>query len=151
MTLHEAGPPLGAASSYDDVADRLLGWALSRCDVRALWLEGGSLEEIRRPYGRLAVHLAADEPDFQAIVVALREGLPALLGARITSEGEARRFAREFRLEAGDLAWMLIAERTSMLAKRPRAHVVPLLDRTSHLTHVMDFSLRKRAAGESRR
>jgi hypothetical protein len=129
---------------YDEIADRLLEWALSEGRIRALWLEGSTLAELRRPYSRLEVHLAADEPEFPRVMAELEATLAGLLGARVERVSETQRFARELQLQAGQLAFTLIAEQSHLLAKRPRAEVIPLVDRTGHLPHVLDYSRRRR-------
>ena len=129
---------------YDEIADRLVEWALSEGRIRALWLEGSTLAELRRPYSRLEVHLAADEPEFPRVMAELEATLAGLLGARVERVSETQRFARELQLQAGQLSFTLIAEQSHLLAKRPRAEVVPLVDRTAHLPHVLDYSRRRR-------
>jgi hypothetical protein len=131
--------------TYDDIVDRVLRWALDVPSVRALWLESNSPAGVRRPYAAIELHLAADEPDFACLLGELPGALESLLGVRLLDIRDAPRFARELELESrgirGDnMPWTLIVERTSMLAKRRRICVAPLLDKTNHLTHVMDFS-----------
>lgn len=130
--------------TFNDVADRLIDWAIGDERVRALWIEGDSLEEIRRPYRKLRLHVAADEPAFPALVAGLGAALEMAAGAKILRVGETTRLAKELTLRSGSLELTLIAEQTNLLAKRPRAEVAPLVDKTGHLTHVMDFSLRRR-------
>jgi hypothetical protein len=132
------------ASTFDGIADRLIDWSIGEERVRALWVEGDSLEEVRRPYRKLRIHLAADEPAFPALVASLPVALEAAAGAKVLRIGETARLAKELALRAGSLELTLIAEQTNLLAKRPRAEVAPLVDKTGHLTHVMDFSRRRR-------
>lgn len=130
---------------HDDIADAWILWALAREDVRALWVEGAVAEETRRPYPVLELHVAADEPSFPGLLASVQAAARDRLGAELVSCVDAVCRARELRFRQADgRTWALFAERTSMLPKRPRAHVAPLLDRTGHLTHVMDFSLRRR-------
>ncbi len=136
---------------HDGIADRLLEWSLGEPTVRALWIEGGTLPDVRRPYRQLEAHLGADEPDVSTVVDKLPGALKEILGAELVGTADVPRLAKELRFSKGDLAWSVIVERTSMLAKRPRARVVALLDRTGHLTHVMDFSLRDAAGPSARR
>ncbi|MBI4603007.1 MAG: hypothetical protein HY721_13700 [Planctomycetes bacterium] len=128
--------------TYDEISDRMVAWAVGEPDVRALWIEGAAIAQLRRPYRSLELHLAADEPAFPRVVAALSQGLPWIPGARVLAIAETRRFAKEIALEAQGLPFTLIAEQSYLLAKRPRAEVVPLIDKTGHVTHVMDFSLR---------
>jgi hypothetical protein len=220
----------GAALSYDLIADLLVELAVAEPRIRALWAEADNRAALRRPYTGLEIHLAADDPDFPALV----SELPSLLGQRFAVEAvrtsETERLAKQFDLcfhpplppsfhpppppeggyqaaaerglhraedgpmgqrrrgspplppsfhpplppcshpplppeggyqaaaggglhraedgpmverPAGSLPLRIIAERTALLAKRPRAHVVALADKTGHLTHVMDFSRRR--------
>jgi hypothetical protein len=135
---------MAAELTYDEIADRLVEWAVSAPRLRALWLEGGTLEELRRPYRKLEVHLAADEPEFPLVIAELEATLTRLTAARVERAGETQRFARELELRSGRLPFTLIAEQSHLLAKRPRAEVVPLVDKTGHLPHVLDYSLRRR-------
>jgi hypothetical protein len=134
-----AGP-----ATFDDIADRLIAWAIGEERVRALWIEGDSIEEVRRPYRKLRLHVAADEPAFPALLLALPAALQAAAGAKVLRVGDTPRLAKEIALRSGDLDLTLVAEQTNLLAKRPRAEVAPLVDKTGHLTHVMDFSRRRR-------
>lgn len=140
--------PAEGSTGFADIVDRMVVWAIGRDDVRALWVEGDAAGDVRRPYPALRLHVAADEPEFPPLVDALPGVIGEALGATLLSAEDAIRWARELRFRMPDgRAWTLIAERTSMLAKRPRAHVAPLLDRTHHLTHVMDFSRRREREG----
>ena len=127
-----------SAESYEGLVDDAIGWAAREPLLRALWIEGRSLQDVRRPYKTLELHLAADEPDFLALAARIPRWL-AELGADLLGESETVRRAREFKARLHDLAFTVIAEQTCFLAKRPRAHVTSLLDKTGHLTHVMDF------------
>ena len=132
------------ASTFDGIADRLIDWAIQEERVRALWVEGGSLDEIRRPYRKLRLHVAADEPAFPGLVAGLPAALETAVGAKVLRVGDTPRLAKELSLRSGNLELTLVAEQTNLLAKRPRAEVAPLVDKTGHLTHVMDFSQRRR-------
>jgi hypothetical protein len=136
--------------SYDAIADRLVDLAVQEGRIRALWVEADALRELRRPYAKLEVHLAADEPQFPGLIADLEKLLGGVLRVENRGVREAQRFARQFDLRLSEkgaaapgLPLALIVEQTSLLAKRPRAHVVPLVDKTCHLTHVMDFSRRR--------
>ena len=130
----------GAAEVYGDLVDRLVAAAGADRRIKAVWLEGKSREELRRPFATVELHLAADEPDFEAV----RAGLEALLaGGHPLADvrwAEVPRFARELRglLEGHPVT--VVLEKTSLLAKRPRTAVSSLVDPSGHLYHVMDFS-----------
>ena len=127
------------AQSYEDLVDEAIVWAAREPLLRALWIEGQSLGNLRRPYGTLDLHVAADEPDFAALVARTSAWL-STQGAALLGESEVVRKARELEGRLKDQAFTVTVEQACFLAKRPRAHVVPLLDKTGHLTHVMDFS-----------
>lgn len=131
--------------NLDDLADRIIDWAANDSRVKALWIEGDTLPELRRPYRTLRLHLAADEPDYPSLAAELCAGFLCIPGCKVLAVTDTRRFAKELALEAGGLPFRLIAEQSNLLPKRPRAEVIPLVDKTCHLTHVMDFSRRKRA------
>jgi hypothetical protein len=135
--------------THDEIADKLIDWATAHRAVRALWIEGGDPRALRRPYGKLELHIAADEPDFPGLLEEVRAGLPSLAGSRVLSVTDTHRFAKELAVEAGGLRFVLIVEQTNLLAKRPRAEVVPFVDKTRHLTHVMDFSMRKASSPDT--
>jgi hypothetical protein len=129
--------------TYDEIVDHLVDWCLGEDRIQALWLEATTLTELRRPYERLEVHVAADEPVYPLVLADLEGRLEAVLGARVEGVADTRRFAKELRVRAGGLPFVLIAEQSHLLAKRPRAEVVPLVDKTRHLPHVLDYSLRR--------
>lgn len=137
----------------DALVDRLLTWAIAEPRARAVWVEGETAREVRRPYPRFDAHVAADEPDFDGVLDGLRGAAERILGAQLVGIEDAPRFAKELRLEWGrpptGTSGRVVLERTSLLAKRPRAYVATLLDRTGHLPHVMDTSLRKHASPDS--
>ena len=143
-------PKPGSSLSFDELADRMVAWAVEEPGVRALWIEGDSQADLRRPYRALRLHVAADEPQFPALVADLSSILARVLGAETRSVMDTRRLAKELILEAHGLALTLIAEQSNLLAKRPRAFVAPLVDKTGHLTHVMDFSDRGKREGARR-
>ena len=127
----------------EKIVDGMVRWAISEMDVQAIWLEGSLPVDIRRPYETLDVHVAVDEPCFSRILTTLPSVLADLTGASIEEATDTPCRAKLLRVTDSGASWPLILERTSMLAKRPRAHVATLLDRTGHLTQVMDTSLRR--------
>jgi hypothetical protein len=128
------------AAALGGLVDRLVDAANRDARVKALWLEGPSPESVRRPYAALDIHLAVDEPDYDAVLA----GLEGMVGDGRRIDGlawaDVPRFARQmsFRFEGTPVA--VVLEKTPLLPKRPRAAVACLLDRTGHLYHVMDFS-----------
>jgi hypothetical protein len=128
------------AEIYAEVVDRLISAANSDPRVCALWLEGASLSDLRRPYRQLRVHLACDEPNFSALEGDLERIVagPGSLSAPRWSD--VPRFARQLEATLEGEPVTLCLEKTSLLAKRPRAAVLALVDKTGHLPHVMDFS-----------
>ncbi len=131
--------------TLDEIADQWIDWAVSEPRVRALWIEAEDVKLLRRPYASLRMHLAAEEPDYPSLLVDLSRSTVklAIPGLRVASVTDTPRFAKELKLGARDRVFTLIAEQSYLLAKRPRAEVVPLVDKTGHLTHVLDFSARK--------
>lgn len=132
------------ATTLDEIADGLIAWAIGEDRVRALWIEGESIGDLRRPYRKVRFHIAADEPAFPGLVADLEAALESAARAKVVRTADTRRMAKELVLRAGGLELSLIAEQTNLLAKRPRSEVAPLVDKTGHLTHVMDFSARRR-------
>ena len=134
---------------YVELVDRLVDAVIDDDRVRALWIEGKTQKELRRPFGRVTVHLDADEPDFPGLVGDL-ENILALVSARVDAArwSDTTRKARqldtsiELQTEEGPFQGEVtfVVECSAFLAKRPRRAVVPLVDKTTHLTHVMDFS-----------
>lgn len=134
---------------YVELVDRLVDAVIEDDRARALWIEGETLQQLRRPFGRVRVHLDADEPAFPELV----EGLENLLSG-ISVKVSAPRWSDTIRnarqLDAsieiqtdgdplqGEITF--VVECSAFLAKRRRKAVLPIVDKTTHLTHVMDFS-----------
>jgi len=131
-----------AAGALGGLVDRLVDAANRDPRVKALWLEGAEPGELRRPYRRLEVHLAADEPDFDAVLADLDRLVAGPSVFSVEGRAEVPRFAREVRGLLDGRPVTAVLEKTSLLAKRPRAAVKVLMDRTGHVYHVMDFSRR---------
>src|SRR5688572_9048328 len=106
----------------------MVAWAVDEQRVRALWIEAGSRAELRRPYRSLRLHVAADEPQFPALVAELSSILARVLEAETLQIADTRRFAKELTLRSHGLDLTCIAEQSNLLAKRPRAYVAPLVD-----------------------
>ncbi len=142
MMPTSALPPSGdAAEARAHALDRLLAAAGSDARIRALWLEAPSRAELRRPFRRLEVHLATDEPDFDAVLAGLEAILAGPSRLESVRRSDVPRFARQIDAVVDGASIAVVVERTSLIPKRPRAAVATLLDRTGHLPHVMDFSL----------
>ena len=153
--------------THDAIVDSCVEMAIGDDRVRAFWIEADSVERLRRPYDNgIELHFAADEPAFPALVNELTSLISKRFRVEKASVTDTQRNAKQFHLQLHELAdermpdsgesrgsggdrpdgsaigVRLIVEQTSLLAKRPRAHVVALVDKTTHLTHVMDFSAR---------
>ena len=131
--------------NHDDIVDHLVTWVASDDRVRALWLEANRPAALRRPYGGLDIHLSVDEPQYPEVLAELTAGLACLPGSQVKNVEDTDRFAKCLQVEVEALRFTLIAEQSHLLAKRPRAEVTPLVDKTLHLPHVLDYSLRGRA------
>jgi len=124
---------------YGEAVERLISAATGDPRIRALWLEAPVREELRRPWRRIEIHLAADEPDFDALLAdlpSLVAGPDALAGV---TWSEVPRFAQEMKAHLDGAQLTVVLEKSSLLAKRPRSAVASLVDKTGHLYHVMDF------------
>ena len=130
--------------SFDSVLDALVEWATKESLVRSLWIEGATLRDVRRPYTSRDVHVCADEPAFPELLEALPKALQNTIDGEVVEITDTERFAKCHEVRAGEHAFSLIVEQSNLLAKRPRAEVIPLVDKTTHLPHVLDYSLRRR-------
>lgn len=137
--------------TLDEAADRLIDLAVHDPRVRALWIEADAAVKLRRPYSALEVHAALDEPDFPGFVAELEGLLGDAFAVRVLARSDTQRHAKQLDLELSNpamagapLGVRFIAEQSYLLAKRPRAYVVPLVDKTGHLPHVLDYSARRR-------
>lgn len=131
--------------TLDDIAERWIDWAVNEPRVRALWVEAEDIKSLRRPYVSLCLHLTADEPEYPSVLQELSRGEAQLgiPGLKIRGIHDTQRFAKELVLEADGNVFTVIAEQSYLLAKRPRSAVVPLVDKTGHLPHVLDYSAKK--------
>jgi hypothetical protein len=131
------------ASVYGAVVDRIVAGAAAEPRIKAVWLESADRGDLRPPYRRLEVHLAADDPDFAAVLEGLERLVAGPSRLEVSARTEVPRFARQIEGRIDGAPVTVILEKSPLLAKRPRAAVACLLDRTGHLYHVMDFSARK--------
>ncbi len=134
---------------YDEIADRLIEVVIDDERIRAIWIESDERQRLRRPYSCLEAHLAADEPVFPDVVENLERILAEKLAVENDGVSDTQRLAKRFDLRCGrrtgddKLPVTVIVEQSCYIAKRPRAWVVPLHDKTTHICHVMDFSARE--------
>ena len=109
---------------YGGLVDHLIEVALSDARIRALWIEGASMQSLRRPYAELEVHLATDEPSFSPVHSEL-EGLVGAAGELTDPRwSDVTRFARQLEGSLDGAPITVILEKTSLLAKRPRSAVL---------------------------
>lgn len=108
-------------------------------EIRMLWLEGPDRAALCLPPERLEAHLATDDPRFAGLFAGHARILEAL-GAAAHEDSDAPCAGKLCRASlAGGHPFELVFERLSLLAKRPRAAVKPLVDKTGHLRHVLDY------------
>jgi hypothetical protein len=108
-------------------------------------LEADDARSLRRPYGEVTVHAAADEPDFLPLVAAWEGILAGLADTARPVWTDTVRNARQLEIDASGRTGKaerlrFVIECSAFLAKRRRRAVVALVDKTHHLLHVMDFS-----------
>lgn len=130
--------------TLDEIADAIIAWAVEEPRVRALWSEGPAQANLRRPYKSLELHLAADQPDYPGLLAEIQRN-PTRLGIaslQLHGSSEVPRFARELVLALDSVRLTLVLEQSYLLAKRPRAYIVPFVDKWGHLPHVLDYSAR---------
>jgi len=115
--------------------------------VKACWLEGPTPRAIREFDGPVDLHVGVEDPDFDAFVDELEPFLAAGAPVRSHADGPAppEAWATVATLD-GVGAVTCTLERMSLVAKRPRAAVQPLFDRSGHLRHVLDYSGARQAA-----
>jgi hypothetical protein len=134
------------------VLNRLVAAAVADDRVKACWTEGETAPGCFPPFaGPIDLHVATSDPLFDALAADHAAFLAA--GARVVAhrDADAPVFARACAAELeGGVRVALTIERLSLIPKRPRAHVAPLVDKTHQVRYVMDFSGRRRAPGASR-
>jgi len=138
----------GKTTLHVELANRLVDIVIEDPRIQALWIEADSQQALRRPFGPVTIHAVASEPDFPALVGAVEEIL-IQTGAEVENPRwsdtprHARQLDAEVALEVDGNRLVegvtLVIECAAFLAKRPRRAVVPLVDKTTHLTHVMSF------------
>jgi len=135
------GRPAGRSAIYAEALDRLVASAAQDGRIKGLWLEAPGREDLRRPLRSLEVHLAVDEPDFNAVLSALDCMMAGPAELCVEGRAEVPRFAQEVRGTIDGAPFKAIIEKTPFIGKRPRAAVSMLLDRTGHICHTMDLPL----------
>ena len=133
------------ADLQQDVLNRFVAAAVADDRVKACWTEGKTPEGCLPPFpGPIDLHVATSDPLFDALAADHAAWLAA--GGKVVAhrDADAPVFARacEAELEGG-VKVALTIERLSLIPKRPRAHVAPLVDKTGQVRYVMDFSGRK--------
>ena len=129
-----------SSTVYGELVDRLILEIQKDTRIRALWIEGESMEELRRPYKKLEVHLATDEPDFADLQASLEKLVAGEGNLSRVEWSEVPRFASQLEAVLEEAPITVVLEKTSLLAKRPRLALLTLTDKTGHLNHVLDFS-----------
>ena len=122
------------------VVDRMRERVLEDPTVRAFWIEGGEAEDLRRPYRRLDLRLGVQDPDFEALASRV-DSLLQSAGLEVTCEKEPvdlDGLRVRVRLESG-VSFELWIERMSLVGKRSRRCVLPLIDKTGQFRQVLDI------------
>lgn len=133
------------ADLQQEVLNRLVAAAVADERVKACWSEGETPGACLPPFaGPIDLHIATSDPLFDALSADHAAWLGA--GGKVLShrDADAPVFARACAAELeGGVKVALTIERLSLVPKRPRAHVAPLVDKTGQVRYVMDFSGRK--------
>ncbi len=128
-----------------EVLQRWVDLVLPDPRVKALWLEGETPPALRDPRPPLDLHVAAEEPDFESVFAGHEALLAAAGPVESHRDGPAHPDARECRARIAGLGEVVLTvERMSLLSKRPRAAVTPLVDRSGKLRFVLDYSKKPR-------
>lgn len=121
------------------LVDRLIPVVLADPRIWVLWIEGDLPDEVRRPYRDLDLRMAAMDPDFEGLVAdhlaILSRVAPVASHADEDADFEARRCKAT--LASGTIL-VLTLERMSLLGKRGRAEVVPIVDKTGRFRTVLN-------------
>lgn len=120
--------------------------------VFACWTEGDTPQGCFPPFaGAVDLHVGTIDPLFDALA-ADHATLLGAGGGRVVShrDADAPLFSKvcEAELEGG-VRVRLTLERMSLVPKRARAYVAPLVDKTQQLRFVLDYSKRAAAAAGS--
>ncbi len=110
--------------------------------IAAVWLEGESASSARAPAGPLEIHVAVADPDMDPFF-RVHESFARSAGVlrdhedeKAANDGWLCRFAL-----AGGVRVALSIERKSLLAKRLRKAVVPIVDKTGgNLRFVLSYA-----------
>lgn len=112
--------------------------------VFACWTEGATPQGCFPPFaGAVDLHLGTTDPLFDAVAADHAAFLGKAGRVLAHRDADAPVFARacEAELEGG-LRVTLTIERLSLVTKRPRACIAPLVDKTRQLRYVLDYSRR---------
>ena len=120
--------------SRKDLADILGKLAIAAVEsplVTSLWLEGESAAAARAPTGPLDLHASVADPDFEAFFRAHESFARSagMLKDHEDEKGPCDGWLCRFAL-AGGIRVVFSVERKSLIAKRVRKAVVPLVDKT---------------------
>ncbi len=128
-----------ATEAYGKALAQLIAWVSKQDPPQMFWLEGPDRESVRRPLDRLQVHLASDDPRFDALFES-RAALWVLLGAVEQSAEDVPLDGKHCCAELpGGHPFEIHFERMSLLAKRSRAVISPQVDKTGQLRAVLDY------------
>lgn len=133
---------MASRRARDAVLEKIVAAAVDAPEVTALWLEGPSLAAARDPKGPFDLHLAVPDPDFDLFARGHESFLRAggVLASHEDDRAAADGWFCRVRFPEGVSAAVMI-ERQSLLAKRLRRAVVPLVDKTwGGLRSVMAFA-----------
>lgn len=109
--------------------------------IWVIWVEGDRLEDVRRPYAALDLRLGVMDPDFQAVRLAIPDLVASAGRARVASDPREIPFdGVAWRAESlgSGRAFDLTLERMSLVGKKPRAFVTPIVDRTGRFRAVLN-------------
>lgn len=136
------------AESQQTFLARVTDAAVADDRVFACWTEGDSPQACFPPFaGAVDLHIGTPEPFFEALAADHVKLLSA--GGKVVAhrDADAPVNARTCAAEMEGGLWVaLTIERLSLLAKRPRAFIAPLVDKTQQLRYVMDYSKRPSGA-----
>ncbi|MBI4613271.1 MAG: hypothetical protein HY720_06640 [Planctomycetes bacterium] len=121
------------------LVDGLIPVVLADPRIRVLWIEGDLPDEVRRPYRELDLRMAAMDPDFAGLVAdhgaILSRVAPVASHADEDADFEGKRCKATL---ASGARLVLTLERMSLVGKRSRAEVVPIVDKTGRFRTILN-------------
>lgn len=127
-------------TTRSDLPGRFLESVLPDERIRAMWLEGRDRLTAWSDEGGLDLHVAVEDPDFDAVWGSHDRWLAGVVDVLTHEDAPApvdgQACVATLR-EGGTV--VLTVERASLLAKRLRTFVVPLLDRSGRLRFVLSY------------